>query len=41
MIKKAESGYAGKTASIEAGEIFYHAEFPKEVYKEIQRAYRC
>ncbi len=41
MIKKAESGYAGKTASIEAGEIFYHAEFPKSVYKEIQRAYRC
>lgn len=41
MIKKAETGYAGKTASIEAGEIFYHNEFPKSVYKDIQKAYRC
>jgi hypothetical protein len=41
MIKKAESGYAGKTASIEVGEIFYHKEFPMEVYEEIRKAYRC
>ena len=39
MSKKAESSYAGKTGSVELGEVFYHAEFPKEVLKDIKAVY--
>lgn len=39
MKKKADSGYAGKVGSAELGEVFYHKEFPKEVYQEIRRNY--
>ena len=39
MSKKAESSYAGKTGSVELGEVFYHNEFPKEVLKDIKSVY--
>ena len=41
MIKKAKTGFVGKTADLEAGQVFYHNEFPKSVYKEIKDSYRC
>ena len=41
MYRKAQTGYAGKVADIEAGEIFYHNEFPKSIYQEIAKGYRC
>lgn len=39
MKRKADTGYAGKTASPDLGEVFYHQEFPREVYKEIRKNY--
>lgn len=41
MLKKAGTGYAGRTANLETGEIFYHKEFPKSVYDEIRTEFRC
>jgi hypothetical protein len=41
MIKKAKTGFVGKTMDIEEGAMFYHNEFPKSVYKEVMNAYRC
>jgi hypothetical protein len=41
MIKKAQTGFAGKVANIEVGEIFYHDEFPDSVWKEVKTTYRC
>ena len=40
MEKKAQTGFAGKTANVELGEVFYHQEFPKEVIDRIKRVYR-
>lgn len=39
MAKKEETGYAGKTGSVELGEVFYHQEFPKEVLANIRSEY--
>lgn len=40
MIKKAQSGFAGKTANIELGEVFYTDEFPRKPIAEIKKNYR-
>lgn len=40
MMKKAQTGFAGKTANVELGEVFYHQEFPKDPIKEIRENYR-
>jgi hypothetical protein len=39
MVKKAESGFAGKTGNAETGETFYFNEFPSQI-KEIKKNYR-
>ena len=44
MLKKAKTGFAGKVATIGTGggeEIFYFNEFPKSVYEEIRKNFRC
>lgn len=40
MLKKSESGYAGKTGNADLGEVYYHNEFPKSVYQEIEKNYK-
>lgn len=40
MYKKAKSGFAGKSASAELGEIFYLKEFPKDEVQQVLRSYR-
>jgi len=40
MKKKSDGGFAGKTGNAEMGEVFYHQEFPKEVYREVMSNYR-
>jgi hypothetical protein len=40
MLKKAKSGFAGKTGNVDLGEIFYHQEFPKDALKELKKTYR-
>lgn len=40
MMKKAESGFAGKVGNADLGEVFYMQEFPKEVIKRIEEGYR-
>ncbi len=40
MIKKAQTGFAGKTANIELGEVFYIDEFPRRQIAEIKKNYR-
>ena len=40
MLKKAEGGYAGKTGNADLGEVYYHNEFPKAVYQEIEKNYK-
>lgn len=39
MLKKAQSGYAGKVGSVELGEVFYYQEFPKDVLERVKRVY--
>lgn len=39
MEKKAATGFAGKTANVELGEVFYHDEFPEKVIDEIKQNY--
>ena len=39
MVKKAETGFSGKSGSAETGETFYFNEFPSQI-KEIKRNYR-
>jgi hypothetical protein len=39
MLKKAQSGYAGKVGNVELGEVFYMSEFPKGVIKEIKSTF--
>ena len=39
MLKKADSGFAGKVGSVETGETFYFNEFPKAVIEQIQYNY--
>lgn len=39
MLKKAGSGYAGKTGNAELGEVFYNNEFPKDVIERIRSNY--
>ena len=39
MLKKADSGFAGKVGSVETGETFYFNEFPKAVIEQIQENY--
>lgn len=39
MGRKEQTGYAGKTGSVELGEVFYHQEFPREVMSNIEREY--
>jgi hypothetical protein len=39
MLKKAQSGFAGKVGSVELGEVFYMQEFPKEVLDRVIREY--
>ena len=39
MLKKADSGFAGKVGSVETGETFYFNEFPKSVIEQIQYNY--
>lgn len=40
MLKKAESGFAGKVGNAELGEVFYTAEFPKDAIERVQKNYR-
>jgi hypothetical protein len=39
MLKKAQSGYAGKVGDATLGEVFYQNEFPKSVIKEIKKTF--
>lgn len=39
MLKKAQSGFAGKVGNAELGEVFYTNEFPKDVIDRIRRNY--
>lgn len=39
MLKKADSGFAGKVGSVETGETFYFNEFPQRVIEEIGMNY--
>lgn len=39
MVKKAESGFAGKSGNEATGETFYFNEFPSQI-KEIKKNYR-
>lgn len=39
MLKKAESGFAGKSGSMELGEVFYYQEFPKEAILRVRENY--
>lgn len=40
MIKKAQTSFAGKTANIELGEVFYLDEFPNKPISKIRKNYR-
>ncbi len=40
MIRKADTGFAGKTANIEIGEVFYLDEFPNKPIAKIKKNYR-
>jgi hypothetical protein len=39
MLKKAQSGYAGKIGDANLGEVFYQNEFPKSVIKQIKSTF--
>ena len=39
MMRKAETGFAGKTGNVELGEVFYHNEFPEQIEK-VAKNYR-
>jgi len=38
-MRKAETGFAGKTGNVELGEVFYHNEFPEQIEK-VAKNYR-
>jgi hypothetical protein len=40
MLRKAQSGFAGKTGDANLGEVYYNQEFPKDVFAMISRNYR-
>lgn len=40
MIKKSQTGFAGKTGNPETGEVFYNQEFPKDPLERIMKNYR-
>jgi hypothetical protein len=40
MRRKADTAFAGKTANVEIGEIFYHDEFPNEPIDRMKKKYR-
>lgn len=39
MSRKEDTGYAGKTGSIDLGEVFYHVDFPEDLLKKIKSFY--
>jgi hypothetical protein len=39
MMKKAQTGYAGRSGNAETGETFYNFEFPKDVIARVKRNY--
>jgi hypothetical protein len=40
MHRKAQTGFAGKTANAQNGEVFYMDEFPKFVIEKVRNGYR-
>lgn len=40
MLKKSQSGWAGRVGNAETGEVFYHQEFPQDPIKAIAANYR-
>jgi hypothetical protein len=39
MLRKSQTGYAGRTGNTELGQVFYHDEFPRDAIAKIKQAY--